>query len=154
MRGSTVPLSRLPEYRHWINMISRCEYDHPQYEASYQSRGISVCLRWRSSFAAFLDDVGRRPSPNHSLDRIDNDRGYEPGNVRWATQTEQMRNVRYNRIVDAFGQRMTLAEAVERSGLRYNTVLYRLKRKWPLDLALATPCQRGRPPTRRVDDAA
>jgi hypothetical protein len=88
------------EYTIWLNMIGRCHNPrHPSFQ-HYGGRGITVCDRWRS-FACFFEDVGKRPvdrRPNgraiYSLDRIDNDRGYEPGNVRWATQSEQVRNSR------------------------------------------------------------
>lgn len=82
-----------PEYRAWNNMISRCETVTPGWK-NYGGRGIKVCDRWRSSYPAFLKDMGRRPSPKHSLDRIDNDGNYEPSNCRWATKAVQSLNKR------------------------------------------------------------
>lgn len=90
--GTSHGMSRTPEYRAWLNLIQRCENPREKDFHHYGGRGISVWPEWRASFAVFFTAVGRRPSPRHSLDRIDNDRGYEPGNVRWATQSEQMRN--------------------------------------------------------------
>jgi hypothetical protein len=82
------------EYRAWHNMKQRClSPGHPKYRL-WGGRGITVCERWRNSFAAFLADMGDRPSPHHSIDRIDDDGHYEPGNVRWATASEQRRNRR------------------------------------------------------------
>ena len=85
---------RTPEYGIWCSMVKRCENpNHPRY-ADYGGRGIGIHPEWRADFAAFLRDVGRRPSPELSLDRIDNDGNYEPGNVRWATAKEQAANRR------------------------------------------------------------
>lgn len=83
-----------PEYRAWQNMRERCNNpNHPQFK-DWGGRGISVCDRWMDSFEAFYADVGPRPGHRLSLDRIDNDGNYEPGNVRWATHSQQMKNRR------------------------------------------------------------
>jgi hypothetical protein len=114
------------EYSIWCQMIGRCESPTNQGYRYYGGRGISVCPRWRKDFLAFLADMGERPSMEHTLDRIDVNGNYEPGNVRWATRKEQARNTRRNRFVVMDGERMTLAEAVERRGLNYDTVKWRL----------------------------
>lgn len=75
-------------------MISRCHNPNHESFEHYGARGITVCDRWRQSFEAFLSDVGRRPHPKLSIDRIENNRGYEPGNVRWATRSQQNSNKR------------------------------------------------------------
>jgi len=82
------------EYRIWSGMIDRCENPRSTSFARYGGRGVRVCQRWRANFEAFLADVGPRPTPAHSLDRIDGARNYEPGNVRWADSTTQSRNRR------------------------------------------------------------
>ena len=83
-----------PEYHAWCSMRQRCfNPKNPGYHL-YGGRGITVCERWRASFTAFLADVGPRPSSIHSIDRIDNDGHYEPGNVRWTTADVQARNQR------------------------------------------------------------
>ncbi|MBA4033193.1 MAG: hypothetical protein C0480_01115 [Bradyrhizobium sp.] len=80
----------LPEYETWCRIKKRCYNPNSEKWHRYGGRGIEVCERWRKSFADFLADVGRRPSPEHSIDRYpDNDGNYEPGNVRWATRLEQ-----------------------------------------------------------------
>jgi len=83
-----------PEYFIYKNMMNRCFRSEDRRYNYYGGRGITVCEKWRSSYEAFLKDVGRRPSPKHSIDRIDNDGNYEPGNIRWATKSEQGRNRR------------------------------------------------------------
>lgn len=78
----------------WHSMIRRChDPEHPSY-FDYGARGITVCDRWRESFVRFVVDMGPKPTPTHSLDRINNDGDYEPGNVRWATRAEQRANQR------------------------------------------------------------
>jgi hypothetical protein len=73
-------------------MIERCTNPNHRGYPRYGGRGITVCERWKLSFSKFLEDMGRKPSPLHTIDRIDNDRGYGPGNCRWATGAEQNRN--------------------------------------------------------------
>lgn len=93
-RAKTHGLTKTIEYRIWADMISRCERPTATGYKDYGDRGIGVCQTWRQSFVAFLADVGQRPSPLHSIDRINNDGNYEPGNVRWATKSEQRLNQR------------------------------------------------------------
>lgn len=130
--------SSLPEYTVWRNIRARCFLkSHPAFK-NYGARGISICPEWES-FERFIADMGRRPSPDHSLDRIDNGRGYEPGNCRWATQREQCRNKRRNRIVTYRGEKLTLVEASERAGIDPITVGTRLHKGWSEERALTEP---------------
>lgn len=85
---------RAPEYSVWAGMKRRCNNPNEKNYPNYGGRGIRVCQRWQYSYPDFLADVGRRPGPEYSLDRIDNDGDYEPGNVRWATAKEQVANRR------------------------------------------------------------
>jgi hypothetical protein len=83
-----------PEYNSWRNMKARCHNpSHNRYH-DYGGRGITVCDKWSDSFAVFLEDMGEKPTPTHSIDRIDNEGSYKPDNCRWATPTEQNRNHR------------------------------------------------------------
>lgn len=119
-----------PEYQAWADMIRRCENPDAVEFKRYGARGISVCAAWRESFECFIADMGQRPE-GLTLDRIDNDGNYEPGNCRWAGKIVQQRNRRANRFLDFQGERVTLAEAAERSGLNKGTIRGRLRRGWP-----------------------
>jgi hypothetical protein len=132
-----------PEYGNWRNMICRCEQPTTPHFAEYGGRGIKIAEVWRRDFAQFVRDMGPRPSPQHTVDRIDVNGDYTPENCRWATPKEQGRNTRGNRIVEVDGNSVTLAEAVERSPVPYNTVLYRIKRGWSLTDALSRPAKKG-----------
>lgn len=92
-RNQTHGLSKIPEYGVWAAMLRRCTNPNAKDYPNYGGRGITVCERWLD-FAAFHADMGDRPTPDHSIDRIENDGGYESGNCRWATRSEQMRNRR------------------------------------------------------------
>jgi hypothetical protein len=132
--------SRTPEYIAWQSMRRRCtELRRWEY---YGSRGIKVCDHWNESFEEFVAAVGPRPSPQHSIDRIDNDGDYVPGNVRWATAKEQMRNTRMNRLLSFAGKTLTLVEWGERTHLGPVTISQRLKRGWSIEDALTKPPQR------------
>jgi hypothetical protein len=89
-------LSKTPEHRNWRNMLDRCTNPKCKYYPSYGGRGISVCDRWMGphGFANFYADMGPKQDPTFSVERIDNDKGYEPGNCKWGTKLEQSRNRR------------------------------------------------------------
>ena len=133
--GETAGLTYSPEYLAWSSMLSRCR--DPR-RIHYAGRGIAVCERWQK-FENFLADVGRRPSAQHSLDRIDVNGNYEPGNVRWATRTEQMNNTRTTRYVTAWGKKMPLRTALKMAAMPRETFYSRLKRGWNETAAIETP---------------
>lgn len=119
-----------PEYRAWSGMIQRCHSPRHRSYKHYGARGIRVCDSWRRSYPNFLRDVGRRPSSSHSLDRIKNELGYEPGNVRWATDTQQNNNTRRNLRITARGETKTLAEWATKLGVPYYRLHSRLELGW------------------------
>lgn len=86
--------SKTPEYISWKAMIRRCENKNTKDFSYYGARGIKVCDRWRESFECFLSDMGERPSPTHSIDRVDVNDNYHPDNCIWATQSTQVLNRR------------------------------------------------------------
>ena len=92
--GDSCGDKQTPEYRCWADMKDRCNNPNTKAYRHYGGRGITVCDRWMQSYGDFLADVGRRPSSAYSIDRINNDGNYEPGNVRWATREEQTKNKR------------------------------------------------------------
>ena len=133
-----------PEYKLWAGMIQRCYNPKRNVYRYYGGRGVQVCERWRRSFAAFLEDMGLRPSSFHSLDRINGDGDYEPANVRWATAIEQHRNRRKPRMVTAFGETRCVAEWSELLGVNRYTIYKRLDKGWSGESALGAPQKEAR----------
>jgi hypothetical protein len=107
--------------------------------SQYGARGIVVCDRWRESFMAFISDMGYPPSESHTLDRVDNDGNYEPGNCRWATVLEQANNRGDNHFLEHDGKRMTVTQWARETGLQDKTIFARLYAGWPINSALTTP---------------
>lgn len=131
-----------PTYLSWKSMLRRCDNPRSDNYHRYGGRGITVCQEWRESFVVFLRDMGNRPAGT-SIDRIDNDGNYEPGNCRWATGEVQARNKGCDRgrlIVEFEGALLTVTQAARRIGM-HPTVLYGrlVKCGWPLEMALSKP---------------
>jgi hypothetical protein len=116
-------------------MVERCTNPKSINYTNYGGRGITVCNRWLV-FENFYTDVGQRPSVDHSIDRIDNDRGYEPGNVRWAVKLQQAKNTRHNRIITVDGVSLTLGEWAKKIGCAHATLRERIDRGWDLKRAV------------------
>lgn len=138
-KRKTHNLSKLPEYDIWSGIKSRCYCQTATGFQNYGGRGISMCQRWRESFPAFLEDVGRRPSPKHSLDRIDNNGDYEPGNCEWVSHKHQANNKRTNVRLRLGDQEKTQKQWEEHLGLGHGTLRHRLRSGWTLSQALTTP---------------
>jgi hypothetical protein len=133
------------EYSTWNSMKSRClNKNHKSYN-SYGGRGITICNEWINSFESFLSDMGNRPSKRHSLERIDNNKGYSKDNCIWATGKSQANNKRSNRLISHNGKTQTLNAWSEETGIRPDTISQRLKLGWPINEALTlSPCKSRR----------
>lgn len=116
-------LSKTPEYRIWKGMIARCENAGREYYPRYGGRGIKVCGAWRESFECFLRDMGRRPTPKHTLERIHNDSDYCPTNCRWATMQEQGQNTSRTRRITINGETLGVNAWARRLRMSKKTVL-------------------------------
>jgi hypothetical protein len=128
-----------PTFYSWRNMIARCKYPSAIAHAHYKKRGIDMCERWME-YENFVADMGERP-PNTTIERKDNNRGYEPGNCRWATKREQANNRITNNRFKYQGKEYTLADLVRATGASKETLRYRLVRPggWSVKDAVETP---------------
>ncbi len=145
--------SRSPEFRSWAAMLSRCTNERLREYPQYGGRGIAVCDRWRE-FANFLTDMGRRPTAKHTLERLNVNGNYEPDNCSWATQAEQLRNMRRNIYVEINGQMMCVADAAKIRGIPLPSVYSRIRKLgWDPQAAIDAPrrgknnshCPKGHP---------
>lgn len=131
---------KTPEFCIWNMMKQRCYNPNTKSYADYGGRGIRVCEKWRRSYAAFIGDMGQRPSSRHTLERLDNDKDYEPGNVVWATRATQGRNKRTNVLIEYNGETRCLAEWSEIFVIPYRLLQWRITTaKWPIEKAFTKP---------------
>lgn len=138
--GATAGPSRAPEYSVWSGMIQRCINPKNNGFKNYGARGIRVCAEWSGSFAAFIRDMGLRPSGKHRLERSNNNGNYEPGNVIWATAAIQARNKRNNRNITIGEETLCVTDWANRSGVRKEVIAARLTRGWsPRDAVFTAP---------------
>lgn len=128
-----------PEYRAWVRMKGRCLTPTNNKFKHYGARGITVCQEWVGSYEAFLAYVGRRPTAEHSLGRIDNDRGYEPGNVRWETHAQQARNRRNVVFLEFNQRRLCIADWSIETGIGESTIRKRIAKGWTVERILTQP---------------
>ena len=130
--------SRTSEYKAWLKMCERCVNPRSKDYPLYGGRGISVAPAW-NVYAVFLRDMGRKPSPGHSIGRKDNDGPYCAENCEWQTATTQARNRRSNRMLTHGGLTLSLADWSERIGVRYGVLLHRVSRGWSPERVLTSP---------------
>jgi hypothetical protein len=133
-----------PEYRSWGLMKDRCYNPSNKAFHNYGGRGIKVCDRWSgpSGFQNFLEDMGRRPASDHSIDRIDVNGDYCPENCRWATRKEQCRNKRSNKLLTWEGKTQCMSQWADDFAISYVCLKSRLRRGWLVEKALTTPTKR------------
>jgi len=145
--GCSRKAGKTPEFVSWISMRDRCSRrTHSEYK-NYGGRGITICERW-NDFTLFLSDMGTRPD-GMSLDRINVNGNYEPANCRWATRKEQARNATSSVFLEHNGQKKTMAEWGEVTGIGADVIQERVTRyKWGVARALTTP-KRILPPRKK-----
>lgn len=128
-------------YARWKSMMQRCHQPSATNFKHYGAKGIIVCDRWKD-FAQFRDDIGDCPSREYTLDRIENAKGYEPGNCRWATKTDQNRNRSHCVELTHQGRTMILRDWAAEIGITPNALAQRLYLGWSVERALTTPLKR------------
>lgn len=138
-RNTTHSMCGTRMYTIWKGIIQRCCNSSSENYSGYGGRGIQIFPEWRNSFDAFHDHVRRLPhfsEEGYTIDRIDNNGNYEPGNLKWSTQTEQARNTRSNRLLTFDGRTQCLSAWEDEMGLRKGQLWERLHRGWPTERAL------------------
>lgn len=128
-------------YARWKSMMQRCHVVTATNYKHYGAKGITVCERWHD-FAAFLADMGECPEKQFTLDRKENNKGYEPGNCRWATMADQNRNRSHCVELTHQGRTMILRDWAEEIGISPNALAQRLYLGWTVERSLTTPLKR------------
>lgn len=136
-KQTTHGLSKTPEYRSYKCMIERCYGDKAASSARYKEQGVTVCDEWKNSFVQFLKDMGPKPTPLHTIDRVNNDKGYSPDNCRWASKKEQATNRRNTKIVIINGVADTYGGHSEREGVCKHTIKRRFEAGLPDEMVLS-----------------
>lgn len=126
----------------WKNIKQRCLNPKNKHYKNYGGRGITICDRWRDSFENFLEDMGERPSPKHSIDRIDNNQGYYKENCKWSTKSEQNSNKRNSNNAIYKDKRTTLVSLAKEYNIKKSTLNNRLHLGWSLEKAIETPVRK------------
>jgi hypothetical protein len=134
---------KTPEFASWVDMRTRCLNPNSNRYNTYGARGIKICDRWLESFENFFADMGAKPTPRHSLDRIDNNGSYEKSNCRWSTNKEQARNRTSNVVITYNGEQKILTEWAETLGIKKGTLWARIESGWPIERAFNTKIKRS-----------
>lgn len=128
LRSKSLNMHGSITYKSWISAKQRCYNPNNHNYSKYGGRGITMCERWKSSFADFLHDMGERPSSLYTLDRIDVNGNYDPSNCRWATSKEQGNNRRDNRLIEIDGRLLTTAQFSEEYHINYSNIRMELRK--------------------------
>lgn len=139
-RSTSHGMSNHPLYQVWLGIKQRCTNPNSECFKDYGARGIAMCSRWLNSFADFYADMGDRPTPSHTVERIENAKGYEPGNCRWATRAEQNENTRQTKLITFDGITLSRSKWARRIGIDRSVLRSRLNALgWSVERALTTP---------------
>lgn len=140
-RRRTHGMTNTPEYRVWSYMLTRCYYKKHKHYNNYGGRGIGVDINWRgpNGFKQFYTDMGPRPSPKHTIERVDNNLSYGPDNCIWLERRLQARNQRKTIWLEYAGQRRSVAEWAERIGIPRPTLHNRIRSGWSPEKVITTP---------------
>ncbi len=131
--------ARTKEYRIWAGIKTRCTNPNATGYDRYGGRGILMCKEWMDDFNPFYEHIGPMPTSKHTVERIDNSKGYEPGNVRWATRIEQNNNMRSNRQLTLNGRTQNIGQWAKEIGICQTTLAGRIdKHGWSIEKALST----------------
>lgn len=141
--GHAVRGAMTPEYVAYREMKKRCYNPNWVRYDRYGGRGIKVCDRWLESYSNFLADMGSKPSPQHTLDRLDNNADYTPDNCQWATKAEQAANRRTARILEYAERSLSLKHWAHEVGIDADTLSARINSGWSTERALTTPLRRS-----------
>lgn len=136
--GQAAEHGRTSEYNTWARIWDRCTNENNKKFMDYGGRGITVCDRW-IVFEDFFADMGKKPTPKHSIERLDNSSGYGPGNCAWATNKAQSRNRRSNQNMTVDGMTLCATDWATKVGLKPLTILARIRSGWSHDAAVKTP---------------
>jgi len=140
-RSRTHGMAHTAEYFVWKNMKARCLNPRSSRYADYGGRGITICARWQDSFVNFYEDMGPRPGPKYTIERVRNSEGYAPDNCIWATLSVQARNKRTSLSFTLNDITQSLLEWAQSIGMNYHTLYYRLQCGLSLEEAMARPLQ-------------
>lgn len=138
-KATTHGMYKSTEHSSWRSMKNRCCNKNHMHYKNYGARGIKICNRWKNSFQNFYDDMGAKPSPKHSIDRIDNNGDYEPENCKWSTEIEQARNRRGTKMYTYKNETKYAREWMDIYEISNNVFYRRVNQGWSFDKIIETP---------------